>query len=143
MFRVAAFVLLLVVLAGLGVGIYNAGLAAGVNQAVQSAVQEGQPVAVTPYAYGPYWHGGWGFGFFGIFFLIFGIFLIIGLLRAAFGWGRGGRAGWSRSGYGPGGWYGSDRVSEWHRELHRREAEGEQGTSVPGDAGEGGPSART
>ena len=130
--RALAFVLLIVVVGGLGVLAYNAGVSAGITQAAQVVVQEGQPVTVVPYAYGPYWHGG-GIGFFGIFFWIIGFFLIIGLLRAIFGWGRGGwgRGGWGKYGYygpgGPGGPgasgapYGSERVSEWHRELHRRE----------------------
>lgn len=123
-----AFVLLLVVVAGVGVGLYNAGVSAGISQQLQQAVQEGQPVTVAPYPYGPYWHGGWGFGFgiFGILFWILGIFLIIGLIRAAFGWGRGGPGGWDKGGHAYGrGWYGGDRVAEWHRELHRREDSGE------------------
>ena len=132
--RALAFVLLLVVVGGLGVLAYNAGVSAGVTQGVQQVVvQDGQPVTVVPYPYGPYWHGG-GFGFFGIFFWIIGFFLIIGLLRAIFGWGRWGRGGWGKHGYygygspggpgGPGAPYGSDRmdrVSEWHRELHKRD----------------------
>ena len=137
--RALAFVLLLVVLGGLGVLAYNAGLSAGVNQAAQVVVQDGQPVTVVPYAPYPYWHG--GFGFFGFIFWILGFFLIIGLLRAIFGWGRWGRGGWGGRGYyggpggagGPDGPYGSDRmdrVADWHRELHRRDetdADGRQG----------------
>jgi len=85
---------------------------------------------VAPYPYGPYWHGGgFGFGIFGIIFWIIGFFLIIGLIRAVFGWGRGGRgghSGWGKSyGYGRAGWYGGDRVEELHRELHRREGAGD------------------
>ena len=133
--RALAFVLLLVVLGGLGFLAYNAGVSAGVTQAAQVVVQDGQPVTVVPYAPYPYWHG--GFGFFGFIFWIIGFFLIIGLLRAIFGWGRWGRGGgWGRHGYyggpggpgmggpgGPGGPYGdrADRVAEWHRELHRRD----------------------
>jgi hypothetical protein len=134
-FRTVALVLLLVVLAGVGVSLYNAGVSAGVSQQLQQVVQDGQTVTVAPYPYGPYWHGGFGFGFFGIIFWIFGILLIIGLIRAAFGWGRGGRGGhggpggWARGGYwyGRSGWSGGERVADWHRELHRREAAGETG----------------
>ena len=136
MFRAVAVVLLLVILAGVGVSLYNAGVSAGLSQQLQQVVQGGQTVTVAPYPYGPYFNGGWGFGLgvFGIIFWIIGIFLIIGLIRAAFGWGRGGRgghSGWSKDyGYGRGGWAGADRVEDWHRELHRREgAGGEQ----PGD----------
>ncbi len=128
-FRPVAFVLLLVVLGAVGVSVYNAGVDAGFNVAVQQAVQNGQPVPVVPYGYGPYWHG--GIGFFGIFFWIIGFFLIIGLIRAAFGFGRGGRGGWGKSGHGPGsysGWgYGGrgEAIADMHRELHRREEPGE------------------
>ena len=127
--RVVAVLVLVAVVAGLGVSAYNAGVAAGVNQAVQQAVQNGQPVPVVPYAYGPYWHGG-GFGFFGIFFWIIGFFLIIGLLRAAFGMGRWG-GGWGRGGHGPGrmggpgAYFGrGEQIADWHRELHRRDESG-------------------
>lgn len=143
-FRALAVVLLLAVLAGIGVSVYNAGLAAGFNHAVQQAIQNGQPVPVIPYGYGPYGHG--GIGFLGIFLFIIGIFLVFGLIRAAFGMGRGGRGGWGKWGHypggprgpgGPGGSYGGgDRISEWHRELHRREEAGEsdtgQGRPTPG-----------
>jgi hypothetical protein len=108
-----------------------AGVAYGVgfNAAANVAVQPGQPVVVAPYGYGPFWHG----GFFGIFFWIIAFFLIFALIRGAFGWGR--RGGWGRHGYGPGRmtpggpdsrWYDerTDRVAEWHRELHRREDAG-------------------
>jgi hypothetical protein len=133
--RFVAFVLLVVVLGAVGVAVYDAGVAAGVNQAVQQAVQTGQPVPVVPYGYGPYWHG--GLGFFGIFFWIIGIFLIFGLIRAAFGfgrWGRGGPRGMGKWGHGPGsyGW-GShgEAISDWHRELHRREESGEADPNRP------------
>jgi hypothetical protein len=146
--RALALVLLLVVVGGLGVLAYNAGVSAGISQQAQVVVQDGQPVTVVGYPYGPYWHGG-GFGFLGIIFWILGFFLIIGLLRAIFGWGRWGRGGWGKHGYygyggpgasgGPGGpgrgFPDGDRVAEWHRELHRRDS----GTS--GDLGQTPPAA--
>ncbi len=149
--RALAFVLLLVVVGGLGVLAYNAGVSAGVSQQAQVVVQDGQPVTVVPYAPYPYWHG--GFGFVGFIFWILGFFLIIGLLRAIFGWGRWGRGGWSRHGYyggpggpggpgaggpgGPGGAYGDrmDRVADWHRELHRRDEAGTTETGSPASSG--------
>jgi hypothetical protein len=150
--RAIAFVLLLVVIGGLGVLAYNAGVSTGVSQQAQVVVQDGQPVAVVPYAPYPYWHG--GFGFFGFIFWILGFFLIIGLLRAIFGWGRGGRGGWGRHGYyggpagpggpgfGPAGPYGDrmDRVADWHRELHRRDEAGSAGSpgGTPPAAGSAG-----
>lgn len=116
------FVALLVAVAlaiGIGTAIYNAGASAGFADAARQAAESGEIVA--PYRdgwAGPYWNGGWGFGFFGVVFWILGIILIIGLVRAAVGWGR-----WGGPGRGPGGWGDrSDRVEAWHRELHRREA---------------------
>ena len=126
-FRALAFVLLLVVVGGFGVAAYNAGIATGVNQVVIQTAQDGGQVVVAPPIYGPYWHGG-GFGFFGIFFWIIGIFLFFGLLRAVFG-GRRGHRGWGGYGRGPDGGYPGkwgyggrdDAIADWHRELHRRD----------------------
>lgn len=127
MFRVLGVVLVIAIAAGLAAVAYNAGVNEGFNVAVQQAVQAGQPVPVVPYGYGPYWHS--GIGFFGIFFWIIGFFLLIGLIRAVFGFGRGGRGGWGKSGHGPGGFPGyggrGEAVADWHRELHRREESGE------------------
>ncbi|MDP9271169.1 MAG: hypothetical protein M3P14_09415 [Chloroflexota bacterium] len=125
-FRVIAALLLVGVLVGIGAGVYNAGVSQGLAQNV-TAVASGAPAAAYGYYYpgfvGPHW--GWGFGFFGIFFWILGIFLIFGLLRAAFGWGRGGRHYGRWGGYGPGGWKGPgtgdprrEMLDEWHRGAH-------------------------
>lgn len=124
--RVAAALLLVGLLVGIGFGVYNAGVSQGLAENV-TAVASGAPsVAYGPYPgyFGPHW--GWGFGFFGIFFWILGIFLIFALVRLAFGWGRGGRYGRWGGGYGPGGWNrpgpGDPRhemLQEWHREAHK------------------------
>jgi hypothetical protein len=124
-FRFIVFLLAVAIAVGIGAAVYNAGVTAGLAEAAQQAAASGDPVVVNPgygYGYGPYWHGpfGGGFGFFGIFFLILGFFLVFGLARAAFGWGR-----WNgpRGPGGPGGWGGrSERIEELHRELHRRES---------------------
>jgi hypothetical protein len=127
-FRVLAVLLLVGILVGIGAGVYNAGLSQGISQNV-TAVASGAPAVAYGYYpgfVGPHWGGGFGFGFFGIFFWILGIFLIFALLRAAFGWGRGGHHGrWGGYGPGPGGWNrsGSDdprreMLDEWHREAH-------------------------
>ena len=121
-FRVVAALLLVAVAIGMGSAVYNAGVTAGLAEAAQQAAASGDPAPVIRdgwgYAYGyggPYWHGPFGFGLFGILFWILGILLVIGLVRAAVGGGwRGGRGPG-----GPGGW--SGRGEEWHRELHRRE----------------------
>jgi hypothetical protein len=128
-------VLALVLLAGIGVGIYNAGLEQGIAQTAQL------PAGTVPYyAYG--WH--WGGGIFGLFFPILFLFIIFGLIRAAF---RGGRGGWGHHGYGygpgkwgPGGsgpWMGDrdSRIAEWHRQLH--EAEGSTPGASSGSTGTG------
>jgi hypothetical protein len=122
--RALAVILVVVVLAGIGIGIYNAGVSQGIAEAARAAQAAGSDPAVVipPYA-GPYGHGwGWngGFGFFGILFGIFFLFLLFGLIRAAFGWGR-----WNGGGRGPGGWGGGreERIAEYHRELHKRDAE--------------------
>ncbi|HSM38576.1 MAG TPA: hypothetical protein VK838_04520 [Candidatus Limnocylindrales bacterium] len=134
-----AVLLLVAVAVGVGSTIYNAGLTAGLDEAARTAIASGEAVPVAAYGYGPYWHGPWGFGFFGIIFWILGIFLIFGLLRAAFGWGRWGGRGHGNGG--PGGWGSRGRgemVEEWHRELHRREsgASGRaEGSSQAGGSG--------
>ena len=81
---------------------------AGLQHGVLAA---GQGAAAAPYAYG--YHYGPGFGFFGLLFPLLFIFLIFGLLRAAFGCEphSGGHGGY---------WRGGPRATfeEWHREAH-------------------------
>ena len=131
--RVLATLLLIGLIVAIGAGVYNAGVSAGLAQTV--AAPSGAPVAYYP---GPYaLHGwGWGFGFFGIFFWILGIFLIFGLLRAIFGWGRWGGRGyrdWSHKPNGYGGYGGPQaHFDEWHRRSH--ESEGGSG-GQPGSSG--------
>jgi hypothetical protein len=124
--RVLAMILFVAVLAGIGIGVYNAGVNEGLAQAAIAAQAAGDDPAVVippyagPYGYGYGWHGG-GFGFFGILFGILVLFLLLGLIRAAFGWGR-----WNGGGRGPGGWGGGgreERIAEYHRELHKRDVE--------------------
>lgn len=127
----------LIVLVAIGGGlIANAAYNAGLNSAVTTAVSNGQavvPVVAPPYGYGyGYgWHPfGWGFSIFGLLFGLFILFVIFGLIRAAF---RGGRRGWGQGGWGPGhhdrGWdarYERDpwidrfgpSFEEWHRQAH-------------------------
>jgi hypothetical protein len=120
MFRLIAGLLLITLLVFVGVGVYNAGVTAGLAE-TGSAVASGAPVVYYP---GPYvghpWGWGGGFGIFGIFFWILGIFLIFGLIRAAFGFGRWGHGGrdWGKH-RGPGG-YGGPReyLDDWHRQAH-------------------------
>jgi hypothetical protein len=138
------------ILVGVGVGIYQAGIAQGVVEA--GRIPAGAVVPVAGYGYGWGSHG--GFGFLGILFPLLFLFLIFGLVRAAFGRGRhygpgwGGRGYWGK-GYGPGpggpggpagqafdGWREQrDRqISDLHRRLHEDES-GKGSSSSEGSAG--------
>ena len=134
-------------LVGLGVGIYQMGVAQGIVDA--GRFPAGAPVPVGGYGYG--YHG--GPGIFGILFGLFFLFLVFGLIRAAFSRGRGWGGGWGRHGYGYGpGWgkgFGPEggpeggpeswrderdrRIADWHRKLHESEggSEGGTGTGAP------------
>ena len=123
--RVLATLVVVALVVGIGISLYNAGVSAGLSEAAQLAAASGEAVPVDRfgYAYGaPYINGpmGWGFGaFFGILFWILVVFLLIGLVRTAVG----GRHG----GPGHGGWGDRrGRIEELHRELHRAET-GETG----------------
>jgi hypothetical protein len=136
------------VLIAIGVGIYQAGVTQGVIDAGRFPAGAAVPVA----GYDGY-HGG-GFGFLGLLFPLLFLFLIFGLVRAAFsrgrGWGHGyGHGyGWDKGQGGPMSWR-EDRertIADMHRRLH--EADGsagstDSGTGSPGSpGGTGGPAAR-
>jgi hypothetical protein len=117
----------LAILGAIGVGIYNAGVAAGLAQTGAAAG------TVAPYVYGYGFHGGFGFGFLGLLFPILFLFLIFGLIRAAI---FGGRRGW-----GGHGWQGGTGPDSWRAErdramadLHRRLHESEGTDPVTGRA---------
>ena len=82
------------------------------------------PAVAAPVAYYGYpYH--FGFGFLGFLLPLFFLFLFFGLMRAAFGHGRGWREGsryYTKSGWtgGPGGLgdEARDRIEQLHRELH-------------------------
>ena len=137
-----ATLLVVGVLIGAGTGIYQAGVTQGVIDA--GRFPAGATVPIAGYGYG--WHGPDVFGLlFGLFFL----FILFGIIRAAFFGGRGGR-GWGHHGYGYGrGPWGRDfgpgegpeawrserdsRIADWHRRLHEQDAGGGSGTSsAPG-----------
>ncbi len=135
---------------------YQAGLATAITTAAANA-PEG--VVVTPVAHGAYPYGygygyghgpGWGNGFsiFGFLGTLLFIFLIIGLLRAAFwrgpGWG-GRRWGGPGGPGGPGNW-GDHRdhrsryqetFDDWHRQAHE-ESGAAGGSGAPGGSGTSG-----
>jgi len=122
-----------IVLAGIGVTIYNAGLQQGILQSANL------PAGTVPYAaYGWHWDG----GIFGLFFPILFLFILFGIARAAFGH----RRGWGHGyGYGPGAWGGSlgprgDReqwVAEMHRRLHEAEGTDPKASASAGSSGSG------
>jgi hypothetical protein len=126
-FRFLAFLLAVGLLLAVGVGIYNAGVSAGM----------GADAGLPPYVGQP-WGFGWVggiFGFiFGLFFLFLFFGLIFGLFRAAFGWGHHGRHGWGGyKGYYRGTNGGRsererDYFEAWHRELHGEAPEGPEAT---------------
>ena len=136
------------VLVGIGAGIYQAGITQGIIDAGRFPAGGNVPVA----GYGP----GHGFGFLGLLFPILFLFLVFGLLRAAFSRGRGWGPGWGGHGWGPGygpgaggpGSGGPDawreerdrRMSELHRRLHEMDAD--TGASGRDPASTGGQAAR-
>jgi hypothetical protein len=136
--RTIARVLLIILLVGgavsLGVSAYNAGVTAGLAQTGHVVVTDGGYVAPGAAYVGYGWGWGWGhgFGFFGFLGGLLFLFLIIGLVRAAFG---GPRHGWGH-GYGPrrGGWgYGGweERARETHDAWHREHPDGPDGPDRP------------
>ena len=116
---IALSVLIAVVLVGIGVGAYNAGISQGIVEA--GRVPAGATVPAG-YGYGYGYHPGFfGFGFLGLLFPILFLFLLIGIARAAFGGGR--RGGWG-GGWGPGGPGGPGTGRNgWHEERERRMAD--------------------
>jgi hypothetical protein len=92
----------------------------GISQQIATAAPGVAP-ALAPVAYGYYpWH--FGFGFFGLLFPLFFLFIFFGLIRAAFGGGRGwggGHGTYSRWG----------RMEEMHEELHRAKTDKPSGAS--------------
>ena len=147
---IVTFFLILIavgVVVGIGTEVYNTGFTQGVLQAEH--VPAGQPVPVPGYGYGYGYHG---FNFLGLLFPLFVLFLIFGLIRAAFGrgrgWGHGYGHGYGRGGWGPG-WDKSEgmggpaawreerdrRMADLHRRLHDEEASGK---GPAGDAGSSG-----
>lgn len=136
-FRALAAVVGVLLLAGLGVGIYQAGVAQGLAEAGRAPM--GTVVPYYGYGFHPW---GLGFGLFGFVWFVLVVLLLVSLVRFAFG-GRGGWGGSGRGGWGPGGGWdprgfaggpGDERrrrLEELHRELHeeadRADASSERG----------------
>lgn len=145
---IAGFFLTLVavgVLIGIGTEIYQAGVAQGIVDAGRFPAAAPVPVA----GYGGY-HG--GFNILGLFFPLLFLFVLFGLIRAAFsrgrgwghGYGHGYRGGWG-SGWdkgpgegGPSSWREEreQRMADLHRRMH--ESEGNPGSGGTGSGAAGG-----
>ena len=113
------------ILALLVVGVIGlVGYQIGVSQAIATPVPTGAGAVPVAYWYGPHW---FGLGFLGFLLPLFFLFLLFGLMRAAFG----GHRGWGDGGY-RGGWMsGRDRIEQIHRELHgEKPASGPSGTQT-------------
>jgi hypothetical protein len=109
-----------IVVATIAVVVGIIGYQIGLSQGLATSLPAG--AAPVPY-YGYYPHWGFGFGFLGLLFPLFFLFLIFGLLRAAWWGGRGG--------YGGRGWgNGRQRIEELHRELHGEKPSGDRPSST-------------
>ena len=127
-FRIAAVLLLGLLLIGgaaaLGYMAYSAGVSEGTAQAAGPSAPPG-PVGPMPY-YGfmPYRYHPYGFGFLGCLAPLFFLFIVFFAFRLLFG-----GMGWRRHG-GPWGWHGGpfgseemrrhwmEKAEQWHREQH-------------------------
>jgi hypothetical protein len=114
--QIVLVLVLIAVLVGAGVMVYNAGIAQGLASNGKLALPDG---GTTPYPYaGPFlrpW--GFGFGLFGLIGPLLFLLLIFALLRGVFFAGRRGSWGWR----GPRGDWPKDvppMVEEWHRKMH-------------------------
>lgn len=127
-FRILYAVILITVLAGFGIMIYNAGIAQGIaaGGSFIAPVQPSQDMGAAQlpyryYGYGPFIRP-WGFGFFpfGCLFPLLFFFLFFALFRGFFFRGWRGR-GWNSPHYH--GWGGGQDVpppfEEWHRRSHQ------------------------
>jgi hypothetical protein len=129
-FRLILTLVLLVVVAGLGIFAYNAGVAQGLAQNIQAAGAAGAKSAQPlPYPYYgmPFAHpyGFPGFGFLGCLIPLFLLFIFFGLMRAII-W-RGPHE-WRH--HRMHGWHGGDgeeglppMFAEWHRRAHGEKPE--------------------
>jgi len=115
--RVLLAVVLIAAIAGAGFYVYNIGRVQGRAEGAQLSSPEPGGLAYPPYGYWPGFRPfGFGFGLFGLFFLLIPILFLTRFLfwRPRGGWG--------------GHYYGGDRevpgrFEEWHRKLHEHDRE--------------------
>ena len=121
-FRILAALVLLAAIAGIAGFAFNAGLARGavVNLQAPAAGQPPVPYYGMPYMH-PFPFFGFGFGFFGLLFPIFLLFLAFGAARRMI-WGP--RWGWRHMHHADwgdrtaGGDFVPPMFTEWHRRAH-------------------------
>ena len=114
------FVLVVIaIVAGIGVYVYNVGIAQGV---AQSSASRGDGVVAAPYYGGPFFFPGFGFG---LFFCL--PFLLLWFLFPLFGWRR---WGWARQRehWGKGA---PPMFEEWHRRAHEPQPEPKKDDASP------------
>lgn len=124
-FRILLAIILIAVLVGMGIFIYNAGVAQGL---AAGSAPEGQAAPYPLYGW-PYYRP-WGFGFFpfGFIFPLFFSLLIIWAISGLFfrGWRRSGPGHyWADYGRGP-----RDvppMIEAWHRKMHEGQSQDPEG----------------
>ena len=123
--RVLLALVLLAGVVGIGIYVYNAGVAQGLAESGQLGVPETGGVPY-PYYGGPFFLRpfGWGFGLLGCLIPLLFVFLFFGLLRGLFwrgrwGWGPSGHRGRWEKGVPP-------MFEEWHRRAHEPQPPSEE-----------------
>lgn len=112
-FRIFFGLVVIALLAGAGMRLYNLGVTRGLALAPQIANRLPQGAPIIPYMpYGPWGFRpfGWGFGFLGFFSPVLFFFGIWWLISRFFFWGRwGSRGNWEQR---------RQMFDEWHRRAH-------------------------
>jgi hypothetical protein len=132
-FRIITALVLLALVAGIAGFAFNAGVARGIAMNIPAPASGGQPVPY--YGYGlPYPHMSpfLGFGFLGLLFPLFLLFILFGAARRMM-WGhhlagRISQGPWGEKG--PGGDFVPPMFAEWHHRAHSNKDEKPQDTQA-------------
>jgi len=114
--RIVLGLIVVALAVGVGVTVYQAGIAEGFAAGAQVAARDPSATAPLSYWYGPYarpWGFGWGFHPFGLVFPLLLFLLFFGLFR---GFGR--ARYWGHDGYRQP----PAAFEEWHRRAHEPQA---------------------
>lgn len=114
--RVLVFFVLVVALVGLGIYVYQVGMAQGLAQADKVPAPSTVPIP-TPYGVGPYFYRpwGWGFGCFGLLIPLLILLVIFSVIRTVLWGGHLRRRGWMMEGNVP------PMFDEWHKKAHEKQ----------------------